>query len=420
MVAAGVAHQLLAGIVVDRDPEVELVLVVVVDALDGRRAPVEDLVVGVAALAEAQHGLGAQAVGDARRPRPRARPAARRRRPGSESVVRPCRAMTSRGRGGGAGDHLLARRGRRRRSPRARRRRGRARAAAAPPRSRCRRRGRRGSRAPGADGRAARWPRRAARRRPRWRAPGRCCTLSASGASSGETKRPPTIVRTGCVESRLCARAPGGRGPRRPAWCCARTASTRQRPSPRSSAVIRTRPWRLPISNGSTCGVAARSASVRPAASSRRGTAWWPWPAPCRKRTSPLSTALAVGERDALHAQLVERARRLLRVGGRVDDPERRGRRVLRRVRRVGVEGVALEQQRAQELLERAVHLSPPPAARPRTRRRTAGPRGAPARERVDRVVVQAHPALRWGSSAPSSRATWPRACASRPSTSTG
>ena len=165
---------------------------------------------------------------------------------------------------------------------------------------------------------------------------------------------------------------------------------------------------------------AARSASVRPGASRRRGTAWWVSPAPCRKRTSPLRTASPSACAMPCMRSLSNVLGRGLRVGRRVDDPERGRRRVLGRARRVGVQGVALVEQRAQELLERGIHVSPPPAGRRRRRRRTAA-RARRAGARARRWCRRAGaPRRRWGSSAPSSRARWRRACASPPSRSTG
>ena len=102
---------------------------------------------------------------------------------------------------------------------------------------------------------------------------GKVLTLSASGASSGETKRPPSSLRTGCVESRRAASAPARSRPSGTGVVLWTHSITRQRPSPRSSADIRRRPCRPPCSKGSTCGARARSASGRPGASRRRGTA---------------------------------------------------------------------------------------------------------------------------------------------------
>ena len=59
---------------------------------------------------------------------------------------------------------------------------------------------------------------------------------------------------------------------------------------------------------------------------------------------------------DAVDAQVVEGRRTLLGVCGRIDDPERRRRCVLGRGRRVGVERVALVEERFDERLERLLH----------------------------------------------------------------
>ncbi len=60
----------------------------------------------------------------------------------------------------------------------------------------------------------------------------------------------------------------------------------------------------------------------------------------------------AIAVDDELHLHAVEGVRLRLRVVVRIDDPERRRRRVLRRAGRVRVQGVALEQQRVDEPLE--------------------------------------------------------------------
>ena len=67
-----------------------------------------------------------------------------------------------------------------------------------------------------------------------------------------------------------------------------------------------------------------------------------------------LQHRLRVRLEHALDPQVVEGARIALRVRGRVDDPERRRGGVLRGSRRVRIEGVALVQQRGDELFEPA------------------------------------------------------------------
>ena len=74
------------------------------------------------------------------------------------------------------------------------------------------------------------------------------------------------------------------------------------------------------------------------------------------------------------------------RIRGRVDDPERRRRRVLRRARRVRVERVALVQQRVHE---RVKHRAAPP----RRRRTTAARRRLALLQPVQRRGLQPHPA---------------------------
>ncbi len=75
-----------------------------------------------------------------------------------------------------------------------------------------------------------------------------------------------------------------------------------------------------------------------------------------------------VAAHERLHLQVVE----AVRVAGRVDDPERRRRRVLAGAGRVRVERVALEEQRVDELVDHRV--APARAGRRSRRRRSAGP----------------------------------------------
>ena len=145
-VAAGLAQQLLRRVVVDRHRDVGAVLVVEVEALDRRRAPVEHAVVDVARRSPAAGPPCAAACGSRRPsssssaspgvrvPRLRRRCRARRRsglgplrapaEAGSAVIEAPVqrRAAVLGRRGRGALDHLPHRRVLRRRSPRARRR----------------------------------------------------------------------------------------------------------------------------------------------------------------------------------------------------------------------------------------------------------------------------------------------------------
>ena len=178
--AARLAHQLLPWVVVDRDPEMDPVVVVDVDPLERRRPAVEHPVVGVDPAGEPEDEPVAEPEGRVRRSSPRARSPASLARPRRHGrlVGRPHQAVQP--------DDVLGRRGERRarpsparpgpppRSPRAPRPRARARGAGAPPRSRSRRRGSRGSRARAGGDRAARSRRRGSRCRREPRARARC------------------------------------------------------------------------------------------------------------------------------------------------------------------------------------------------------------------------------------------------------
>ena len=72
-VPADVAHQLLAGVVVDGHAQVHVVVVVDVDPLDRRAAAREQVVLRVAAGAGPQDDVRAAAERSRRRPRPRSR-----------------------------------------------------------------------------------------------------------------------------------------------------------------------------------------------------------------------------------------------------------------------------------------------------------------------------------------------------------
>ena len=86
-------------------------------------------------------------------------------------------------------------------------------------------------------------------------------------------------------------------------------------------------------------------------------------------------------DRDALQLHPLVRVRAAGGVGGRVHDPERRRRRVLRRARRVGVELVALPEQGVDELVEVAHRR-----AALRSRCRSCGDRPRPCARRARRA----------------------------------
>ena len=74
---------------------------------------------------------------------------------------------------------------------------------------------------------------------------------------------------------------------------------------------------------------------------------------------------LRTGLQSALEPRQRMGRRLALRVGGRIDDPERGRGGVLGRARRVGVEGIALVEQRADQLLDAfCAHPRSPPGAR--------------------------------------------------------
>ena len=216
-VTAGLAKQLLAGVVVDGDRDVGAVLVVDVEALDRRRTAVEHPVVDVAVgpgrrttlaplrksprarallarvrVARLRRGAGSGGSGGLAAAAPRA---PRRRMPparsGREARTPPRGSPRRRVRSSPARPGPVGR------SPRARRRRAPARAAAGPPRSRCCRTGCRGSRGRSAVVGEHDRRRRAPRRRRRGEHRQVLMLAAASTArrpipsrSSGETKRP--------------------------------------------------------------------------------------------------------------------------------------------------------------------------------------------------------------------------------------
>ena len=220
---------------------------------------------------------------------------------------------------------------------------------------------------------------------------------ACSGGEIGETKRPPARARTTtCVESSDDReRARRDRAPRRPRWCCARQTATRTQParSPARGAAHATRHRRRSELRASP---ARRASAARRLVRSPPGS---------RKAPSPRAVSAARPRALQLHPRAVERVRAAGRVRGRVDDPERRRRRVLGRARRVRVQRVALVQQRVDELLQSLTSSS---RAAPGSWRRTcAGPRSAlRARERVERLGAAAGSSRRRGSARPSRAAT--------------
>ena len=301
-------------------------VVVDVDPLDRGRPAVEHAVVGVGrgprAAARAGRRAGTCAPSTSPRARSRARPGAGAAG-GSPPAAsdRAARSDLLGRRRAARVDHLAHRRIARRDLLALGVARARGRAAAAPPRSRCRRRGRRGSPARAAGGRGGRSPRRARRRRPALASTGQVLTFSQPGLRAarrsgrrahaehdvrGEQR---ALERLGAVEPpangvSLCTAADASRSPDRS-----------RRDAPRS---------RRGRSRLERRRVAAR-------ASTRRSIAWWRSPVACRKRTSA-STRGRVRRRAALDLQVVEGRAVALR-SRRVDDPERRRRRVLRRAR---------------------------------------------------------------------------------------
>ena len=95
---------------------------------------------------------------------------------------------------------------------------------------------------------------------------------------------------------------------------------------------------------------------------SRRSVAECAWPSVTgsRKRTSAATVQPAAGIATPCDPEPVVRAAHRGGIGGRVDDAERRRRGVLGSAGRVRVEGVALVQQGAEQLLEPVGHHASP------------------------------------------------------------
>ena len=122
---------------------------------------------------------------------------------------------------------------------------------------------------------------------------------------------------------------------------------TSRRPSSRTAVRIRTRPRSGGCSNSTRPGSRRLDAALLALVPVARGL-----------QEAHLARHLAVALQQALDPQALEAARVALRVGGRVDDAERRGRGVLRGPGRVRVEGVALVEERVDQLVERRAHVA--------------------------------------------------------------
>ena len=308
---------------------------------------------GRASGVRAQHDLSPRTVASTPStvPRALARPRGSRTAPSPPVQAHESSGVAARG----ALDHLAHGRVLLRRSRRARRRSARGRAAAAPPRSRCCRRGCRGSPGRAADGRAARSPRRAPRRPRAWRAPGQVLTLSPGWPRA--------------------ARGSARRGRAAPTWVESsewRSASPRPASGPRTAVVV------VHAEGHAVAAVVARLAASRTRPRSggpnsarvrarRASTPARARPGAARPRpggSAPRADTLAV----ALGARTGSAAGRSSRRCARRTPAGRRSRtawawRSWSR-RRVRVEGVALVEERVDQLLERGL-IPPPPAPRP-------------------------------------------------------
>ncbi len=258
------------------------------------------------------------------------------------------------------------------RSPRARRRRALARGAAAPPRSRCCRTGCRGSRAPSAgwSGSTIGAPRSVSSARGEHRPGVDALAAGRGGAglpsrSSGETKRPPSTSATTWVESRLdrSASAALDRFRARPVDGCRVVDAERTRAEPVAVDGLGAQPRPPAIGPVALERELERLAPAREQVGERRWRQLDPalgaFVALARgleEADGPRDLGTALGRDHALHPQVVEGRGAALGVGRRIDDPERGRGRVLGRARRVGVERVALVQQRVDEARGRGVH----------------------------------------------------------------
>ncbi len=187
---------------------------------------------------------------------------------------------------------------------------------------------------------------------------------ACSGGAIGERNLPPAIRAITCVESSELRSAALRSRPSATSVVLCTLAVMRVIPSNRTWADMRTCPCTHSNSNPvATPSPVQSSASGVAGSSTRRASPWWRSPAGSRKRTVSASVASLGGLDDPLHLDAVEGRRAARGVHGRVDDPERRRRRVLRRTGRVGIEGVALHQQRLDELVEVRGHPASPSSA---------------------------------------------------------
>ena len=261
-----------------------------------------------------------------------------------------------------------------RRSPRARRRRAPGRAAAAPPRSRCCRRGCRGS--PGA---IRGWS-------------GSTIVAARIASSAGDASTGKVLTLRARLDRRpgralaLERRDEAARRRSRPrrGWRAGWPSSASVRSSPGSTSVVLWTQARIRHRPGSSSGSQrsrARPRTVR-VPSNANGS---PTPSPSVSRERrpeleppldrPVALArglqeadrrahlgLGLGGEHAFEPQVVEGRRHALGVGGRVDDPERGRGRVLGRPGRVRVQRVALVEERGDQPLELLAHPQPSPS----------------------------------------------------------
>ena len=217
---------------------------------------------------------------------------------------------------------------------------------------------------------------------------GKVFTLSSSGVL--ERRHEAAAGRghdhVGGEQARCAAPPRGRRRRRRTAWCCARTRAPAAARRASGSTRSRARPSRPSKANGHRLARAAGSSIRR--SSGLGGARRWPagsapWPTRARPRPPPARSPAAGGRRPAGSP---------LGVGGRVDDPERRGRGVLGGVGRVRVERVALVEQRLDQLVEVA-HDSRPPRAVAATVASKVGSPAARLARRPARSSVVSSPA---------------------------
>ena len=188
---------------------------------------------------------------------------------------------------------------------------------------------------------------------------GKVLTL-AHGRSSGETNRPPRTRAIGCVEISEDRSAPARSSPLETSVLFSTRRQISYSPAPSVLAASWTATDSRCPSSPSNC------AGVHTAVSLERSDHHARNPHRVRlclvalagrREEANLAAQHRVGVRGHYGAQLevVKRRRQRCRVDGRIDDPERCRRGVLGRTRGVGVERVALVEQRVDELLERSL-----------------------------------------------------------------